>query len=186
MKSNFLFFSFAFIFSGLLFSQEETPKAVQSGHKNNNNFKQLYEEFSTPNRFRTASGAPGIDYYQQQVDYIMNIELDDQNKKLYGEETITYTNNSPDDLAYLWLQLDQNIRKKDAPALEKNTSSFAAMEDVESFVEETFKEPFDGGFNIEYVKDSNGKPLRNTINQTMMRVDLPTPPEKWATICFFN
>jgi len=175
MKSNFLFFSFAFIFSGLLFSQEETPKAVQSGHKNNNNFKQLYEEFSTPNRFRTASGAPGIDYYQQQVDYIMNIELDDQNKKLYGEETITYTNNSPDDLAYLWLQLDQNIRKKDAPALEKNTSSFAAMEDVESFVEETFKEPFDGGFNIEYVKDSNGKPLRNTINQTMMRVDLPTP-----------
>tara|TARA_Y100000389_G_scaffold171767_1_gene179664 strand:+ start:2157 stop:4475 length:2319 start_codon:yes stop_codon:yes gene_type:complete len=175
MKSNFLFFSFAFIFSGLLFSQEETPKAVQSGHKNNNNFKQLYEEFSTPNRFRTASGAPGIDYYQQQVDYIMNIELDDQNKKLYGEETITYTNNSPDDLAYLWLQLDQNIRKKDAPALEKNTSSFASMEDVESFVEETFKEPFDGGFNIEYVKDSNGKPLRNTINQTMMRVDLPTP-----------
>ena len=175
MKSNFLFFSFAFIFSGLLFSQEETPKAVQSGHKNNNNFKQLYEEFSTPNRFRTASGAPGIDYYQQQVDYIMNIELDDQNKKLYGEETITYTNNSPDDLAYLWLQLDQNIRKKDAPALEKNTSSFAAMEDVESFVEETFKEPFDGGFNIQYVKDSNGKPLRHVINQTMMRVDLPTP-----------
>ncbi|MGB2152751.1 MAG: M1 family metallopeptidase [Flavobacteriaceae bacterium] len=175
MKSNYLFFSFAFIFSSLLFSQDETPKAVQSGHKNNNNFKQLYEEFSTPNRFRTASGAPGIDYYQQQVDYIMNIELDDQNKKLYGEETITYTNNSPDELSYLWLQLDQNIRKKDAPALEKNTSSFAAMENVESFVEETFKEPFDGGFNIQYVKDSNGKPLRHIINQTMMRVDLPTP-----------
>ena len=175
MKSNYLFFSFAFIFSSLLFSQEETQKAVQSGHKNNNNFKQLYEEFSTPNRFRTASGAPGIDYYQQQVDYIMNIELDDQNKKLYGEETITYTNNSPDELSYLWLQLDQNIRKKDAPALEKNTSSFAAMENVESFVEETFKEPFDGGFNIQYVKDSNGKPLRHVINQTMMRVDLPTP-----------
>ena len=175
MKINYLFFSFAFIFSSLLFSQEETPKAVQSGHKNNNNFKQLYEEFSTPNQFRTASGAPGIDYYQQQVDYIMNIELDDQNKKLYGEETITYTNNSPDELSYLWLQLDQNIRKKDAPALEKNTSSFAAMENVESFVEETFKEPFDGGFNIQYVKDSNGKPLRHVINQTMMRVDLPTP-----------
>ncbi|MDC1080464.1 M1 family metallopeptidase [Flavobacteriaceae bacterium] len=175
MKNNYLFFSFAFIFSSLLFSQEETPKAVQSGHKNNNNFKQLYEEFSTPNRFRTASGAPGIDYYQQQVDYIMNIELDDQNKKLYGEETITYTNNSPDELSYLWLQLDQNIRKKDAPALEKNTSSLAAMENVESFVEETFKEPFDGGFNIQYVGDSTGKPLRHVINQTMMRVDLPTP-----------
>ncbi len=175
MKSNFLFFLFTFIFYGLLFSQGETSKAVQLGHKNNNNFKQLYEEFSTPNSFRTASGAPGVDYYQQQVDYIMNIELDDQNKRLYGEETITYTNNSPDDLAYLWLQLDQNIRKKDAPALEKNTSSIAAMENVESFVKETFKEPFNGGFNVEYVKDSNGMPLRHIINQTMMRVDLPTP-----------
>ena len=175
MKSNFLFFSFTLFFSSFLFSQEDTSGAVQSGHKNNNNFKQLYEEFSTPNRFRTASGAPGIDYYQQQVDYVMNIELDDKNKKLYGEETITYTNNSPDDLSYFWVQLDQNIRSKDAPALEKNTSSISSMEDVESFVDETLKEPFEGGFNIEFVKDSNGKPLRHIVNQTMMRVDLPSP-----------
>jgi hypothetical protein len=115
----------------------------------------------------------------------MNIELDDKNKKLYGEETITYTNNSPDDLSYFWVQLDQNIRRKDAPALEKNTSSISSMEDVESFVDKTLKEPFEGGFNIEFVKDSNGKPLRHIVNQTMMRVDLPSP-EKWATICFFN
>ena len=175
MRSNFLFFSFTLFFSSLLFSQEDTSGAVQSGHKNNNNFKQLYEEFSTPNRFRTASGAPGIDYYQQQVDYVMNIELDDKNKKLYGEETITYTNNSPDDLSYLWVQLDQNIRRKDAPALEKNTSSISSMEDIGSFVDETLKEPFEGGFNIEFVKDSNGKPLRHIVNQTMMRVDLPSP-----------
>ncbi len=175
MRSNFLFFSITLFFSSLLFSQEDTSGAVQSGHKNNNNFKQLYEEFSTPNRFRTASGAPGIDYYQQQVDYVMNIELDDKNKKLYGEETITYTNNSPDDLSYLWVQLDQNIRRKDAPALEKNTSSISSMEDIGSFVDETLKEPFEGGFNIEFVKDSNGKPLRHIVNQTMMRVDLPSP-----------
>ena len=175
MKSNFLFFSFTLFFSSFLFSQEDTSGAVQSGHKNNNNFKQLYEEFSTPNHFRTASGAPGIDYYQQQVDYVMNIELDDKTKKLYGEETITYTNNSPDDLSYFWVQLDQNIRSKDAPALEKNTSSISSMEDVETFVDETLKEPFEGGFNIEFVKDSNGKPLRHIVNQTMMRVDLPSP-----------
>ena len=105
----------------------------------------------------------------------MNIELDDKNKKLYGEETITYTNNSPDDLSYLWVQLDQNIRRKDAPALEKNTSSISSMEDIGSFVDETLKEPFEGGFNIEFVKDSNGKPLRHIVNQTMMRVDLPSP-----------
>ena len=123
MKHIFSFFAFVFIFSGALFAQEETPTKTQAGHKNNNNFKQLYEEFATPNRFRTASGAPGVDYYQQQVDYVMNIELDDENTKLYGEETITYTNNSPDELAYFWVQLDQNIRaQKMLLALEKNIS----------------------------------------------------------------
>ena len=184
MKHIFSFFAFVFIFSGALFAQEETPTKTQAGHKNNNNFKQLYEEFATPNRFRTASGAPGVDYYQQQVDYVMNIELDDENTKLYGEETITYTNNSPDELAYLWVQLDQNIRTKDAPALEKNNSSISPLKRVESFVSETMDEPFDGGFNIQHVKDANGKPLRYIINQTMMRVDLPTPLKSGAQYVF--
>ena len=62
--------------------------------------------------FRTASGAPGPSYYQQQADYKMEIELDDENKRIYGFETITYTNNSPDNLEYLWVQLDQNVRKR--------------------------------------------------------------------------
>ena len=84
---------------GFVLAQDS--EAIQ-GHKNNNNFKQLYEEFATPNRFRTASGAPGVDYYQQQVDDKMDIELDDANTRLYGQETITYTNNSPDALPYLW------------------------------------------------------------------------------------
>ena len=82
------------LFSVALWSQE-APAEREGGHTNSNKFKQLYEEFSTPNRFRTASGAPGVDYYQQQVDYVMDLELDDKNTKLYGEETITYTNNSP-------------------------------------------------------------------------------------------
>ena len=51
--------------------------------------------------------------------YVMNIELDDKNKRLYGEQEVTYTNNSPDILEYLWLQLDQNIGKKDSPVLQK-------------------------------------------------------------------
>ncbi|MDB2457413.1 M1 family metallopeptidase, partial [Flavobacteriaceae bacterium] len=142
---------------------------------NTNNFKQLYEEFATPNRFRTASGAPGVDYYQQQVDYVMDIELDDANKKLYGKETITYTNNSPDELPYLWVQLDQNIREKDAPALEKNGSGVSPLTRVASFATKNMKDPFEGGFNIEYVRDSNGKSLKTITNQTMMRVDLPAP-----------
>ena len=99
---------------------QDIPKAPR-GHINENKFKQLKEELPTPNKFRTASGAPGEDYYQQKVDYVIDIELDDKNKRLYGQEKITYTNNSPDVLEYLWLQLDQNIRKKDSPALQKNS-----------------------------------------------------------------
>ena len=114
----------------------------------------------------------------------MDIELDDENKKIYGKEEITYTNNSPDELSYLWIQLDQNIRKKDAPALEKNGEGAEPILRVETFVNTFFKEPFDGGFNIDWVKDVNGMPLRYTINMTMMRVDLPQPLKSGAQFKF--
>ena len=117
-KINTLFLYLLFIQVPLV-AQVSIDSISSAGHSNTNKFKQLKEELSTPNSYRTASGAPGRDYYQQKVDYIMDIELDDENKKIYGEEEITYTNNSPDELSYLWIQLDQNIRKKDAPALEK-------------------------------------------------------------------
>lgn len=158
----------------VIFLYGQTPQ----GHTNNNKFKQLYDQFADPNKYHNASGAPGVDYYQQQVDYVMDIELDDKNTRLYGEETITYTNNSPDYLPYLWLQLDQNIRKKDAPALEKNGSGNSMTLRPSSFVSNFVNEPFEGGFNIDWVKDQNGSPLRYQINQTMMRVDLPNaiPP----------
>ena len=162
------------LFSMTLWGQEAPAERV-GGHTNSNKFKQLYEEFSTPNRFRTASGAPGVDYYQQQVDYVMDLELDDQNTKLYGEETITYTNNSPDALPYLWVQLDQNIRKKEAPALEKNGSGFQPLARASTFVKNYIDDPFDGGFNIESVTSANGQSLPYQINQTMMRIDLPSP-----------
>jgi hypothetical protein len=103
----------------------------------------------------------------------MDIELDDAASKLYGEETITYTNNSPDQLPYLWLQLDQNIRKSDAPNLEKNGAGNSVTVLPSSFVSDFVNDPFDGGFNIEWVTDETGKALKYTINQTMMRVDLP-------------
>lgn len=174
MKKIIYVFSFLITGSFNLLSQETSESKREPGHINNNKFKQLYEEFSSPNRYRTASGAPGSDYYQQQVDYIMDLELDDKNTKLYGEETITYTNNSPDNLDYLWIQLDQNIRKKDAPALEKNGGGADPLIPVEVFASKYFDEPFDGGFNINWVKSSSGIPLKYTINNTMMRVDLPS------------
>ena len=111
----FKYFLLSFLFvSVVTFAQEEPSSGRELGHTNNNKFKQLYDEFSSPNMFRTASGAPGPAYYQQQADYKMDIEIDDENARLTGFETITYTNNSPDILEYLWVQLDQNKRAKDS------------------------------------------------------------------------
>ncbi|MFT5965813.1 MAG: hypothetical protein ACI8V9_000847 [Flavobacteriaceae bacterium] len=166
--------SFLMLFAAVLVAQEQAQEASKEGHTNQSKFRQLYEEFSTPNNYRSASGAPGPDYYQQQADYKMDVTLDDKNAKIYGEETITYTNNSPDQLEFLWLQLDQNVRSKTSKSLLRDGSGVPLASPTSSFVSSYMTESFDGGFNIEYVKDINGKALSYTINQTMMRVDLPT------------
>jgi len=160
----------------MLFSLAITAQETQSGHTNNNKFKQLYDEFATPNMFRTASGAPGPAYYQQQADYKMDITLDDANAKISGFETITYTNNSPDQLTYLWLQLDQNMRAEDSKTPLIDSSGFSEPVFLPSqFAGQFLMEPLDQGFNIESVNDVNGKPLKFMINFTMMRVELPKP-----------
>ena len=145
---------------------------TKRGDTNKNKFRQLYDQFTDPNKYHNASGAPGVEYYQQKVDYKMDIELDEENNRLYGEEIITYTNNSPDHLPYLWLQLDQNIRRNDAAALEKNGASSSVTQQPSSFVRSFVNKPFDGGFNIEWVKNAQDEELSYHINQTMMRVDL--------------
>ena len=170
---NITYFIIFLIFAPQLISQEAEVK--QEGHINNNKFRQLYQEFSSPNIYRAASGAPGPSYYQQQADYKINVELDDKNKMIYGDETITYTNNSPQKLDYLWVQLDQNVRKKDSPSLDRDSESVIPYYLPDSFDKEFLKDPFDGGFNVEYVNDINNKPLDYFINQTMMRVNLPKP-----------
>ena len=170
---NISYFIIFLIFAPQLISQEAEEK--QEGHINNNKFRQLYQEFSSPNIYRAASGAPGPSYYQQQADYKINVELDDKNKMIYGDETITYTNNSPQKLDYLWVQLDQNVRKKDSPSLDRDSESVIPYYLPDSFDKEFLKDPFDGGFNVEYVHDINNKPLDYFINQTMMRVNLPKP-----------
>ncbi len=171
---NITYFIIFLIFAPQLISQEAEEK--QEGHINNNKFRQLYQEFSSPNIYRAASGAPGPSYYQQQADYNINVELDDKNKMIYGDETITYTNNSPQKLDYLWVQLDQNVRKKNSPSLDRDSDTeIIPVYIPDEFDKEFLKDPFDGGFNIEYVHDINNKPLEYIINQTMMRVNLPKP-----------
>ena len=175
-KITYVFTSFLMLFVAVAFAQAQEAEATkEGGHTNQSKFRQLYQEFATPNSYRSASGAPGPNYYQQQADYKMDITLDDKNAKIYGEETITYTNNSPDVLEFLWVQLDQNVRTKDTKSALRDGGGVPLAAPTSSFVSSYMKESFDGGFNIEFVKDANGKPLPYTINQTMMRVDLPTP-----------
>lgn len=149
---------------------------------NQNPFRQLGQELPTPNTYRTASGDKGHEYWQQQADYDMKIRLDDETQKIYGEETVTYTNNSPDDLDYLWVQLDQNVRAKESDRYKiqqqtlDNRMTFDAVRDLEP--------SFDGGFKIEHVKDAGGKDLPYTINNTMMRIDLPTTLKAGGKVSF--
>jgi Peptidase family M1 domain len=158
------------------YAQEvESQKAKQQGHYNISKFKQLKEELPTPNKQHTASGAPGYEYSQQQVDYKMNIILDDKNHRIYGEETITYHNNSKDNLEYLWVQLDQNVRAPDSKTPDISGSGPSALYSPEKFTSSFMGKPFQGGFNIDYIIDSNGTPIDYRINSTMMRINLPQP-----------
>ena len=149
---------------------------------NDNPFRQLGQELPTPNMYRTAAGAPGSMYWQQQADYDISLKLDDENQRIYGEETITYTNNSPDKLEYLWLQLDQNRRALDSETYKTRTTS---IDDQMSVIElEALTPWFDGGFKIEKVTDTYDKGLPFTIVKTMMRVDLAKPLEPGANYSF--
>ncbi|WP_294672044.1 M1 family metallopeptidase [uncultured Fluviicola sp.] len=145
-------------------------------------FAQLDIELPTPNEYRTAAGAPGHGYYQQKADYKMNLTLDDAKQTIRGEEIITYTNNSPDVLEYLWLQLDQNIFKPDSDskliAVEK-MEDFQSIKDVERKLM-----TFDGGFNIEMVAAANGEKMHYAINKTMMRIDPAKPLGPKQSISF--
>jgi hypothetical protein len=145
-------------------------------------FAQLDQELPTPNNYRTASGAPGHAYYQQKADYKMTITLDDETQRLYGTETITYTNNSPDQLNYLWLQLDQNIYSQDS---DSKLIEVEKMEDFRS-IGDIQKRMFyyDGGFKIEEIKSLSGTKMKYFINKTMMRIDLDKPLAPKTSISF--
>ena len=154
--------------------------AIAQDNTNHNKFKQLKEEVATPNVYRNAAGAPGHMYYQNRADYSMNITLNDGEQKITGEETITYHNESPDDLEYLWIQLDQNVRAKTSDTYKIQTSSingasFNSLKRLHS--------DFDGGFKVTEVS-MDGKPLKHTINKTMMRIDLDTPLKAGEQVSF--
>ena len=147
------------------------------GSNHGNRFEQLGTILPTPNEYRTASGAPGPKYWQQRCDYDIVCELDEPNRRLTGKETLTYYNNSPDVLTYLWLQLDENEHSN------TNNSGYQTSNTLPKSITEQDIAKYSGkidkdreyGDNITRVVDANGKSLSYTINKTMMRIELPLP-----------
>ena len=173
MKSNLILSFCLLLFSGMLTAQENT---------NQNKFRQLGQELPTPNTYRTASGAPGHEYFQQRADYKMKLKIDDDRKVMEGKETITYHNNAPDQLTYLWLQLDQNVRARDSHSHDIGTNKIDNNTNLGRLAR--LEKDFDGGFKIEKVTDASGKKMNYTINKTMMRIDLDKPLLKGQKLTF--
>ena len=126
-------------------------------------FRQLDELLPTANVYRTASGAPGHQYWQQRADYEIDVELDDENQRLVGSERITYHNHSPDTLAYLWVQLDPNIFSPQSHAVRTRLTS--RLDEMSYGMLESMiaRRVFDGG-----VRDLEGR-RRQTASRS------PTP-----------
>ena len=164
---------FIFIFCSLSLFTAYAQDFHNPGSNHGNRFEQLDYLLHGPNEYRTASGAPGPKYWQQRADYDITVEIDEAKNFLTGAETVTYYNNSPDVLKYIWVQLDENFHRANTDAnlshadpLPKNIS--------EEYLAELNNAQLKGlGINIESLTDATGKKLNYTINQTMMRIDLP-------------
>jgi len=155
-------------------SAQDTKNNAASNH--GNKFEQLGNILPTGNEYRTASGAPGPKYWQQRCDYDIKCELDEKKLMLSGSETITYYNNSPNVLPYLWFQLDENEHSSKNNAGYPEASSMSnkiSSDNAEGMIEST--KPNDFGVNIVKLTDAAGAPIKYLINKTMMRVDLATP-----------
>lgn len=169
--------AFSFLFIATAVMAQDAPKKLQKGHTDKNKFRQLKDVLPTPNNRRTASGAPGYEYTQQKVDYVMDIVVDEDKNLLTGNESITYHNNSKDYLEYLWVQLDQNMRAPDSktPLAKSEDLGNTTFNDPVTFTKNNLTKSADFGFKIKEVNNSTGGSLSYTVNRTMMRINLPQP-----------
>ncbi|WP_158847242.1 M1 family metallopeptidase [Algibacter sp. L1A34] len=147
-------------------------------------FEPIDNLIAAPNTYRTASGAPGKDYWQQRANYKIKATIDEKTNTLTGEETITYFNNSPDELTYLWLQLEQNVNKKeneDFGSINNEIKDFITTRKMQ-FLTRTID--FPAGYSIKQIKDANNQNLKIMINNTMMKVKLNEPLKSGEQISF--
>jgi len=181
MKKNVLIITAAFcLFATNIFAQHNhkknkgvTPVPSYQNATDQNKFRQLDQDLPTPNVYRTASGAPGHQYWQNTADYTMDIRLDDENQRVYGTEEITYNNASPDVLEYLWVQLDQNMRSPESMTYEIQQGNLKDGVGLNEYF--NMFHTFPGGFNIDQVKDASGADYSVKVNHTMMRIDVAKP-----------
>ena len=172
MKKVFLFF----VAAGFIGTVAAQNIQNNPGSNHANKFEQLGTILPTPNEYRTASGAPGPKYWQQRADYNIKCELDEKALRLIGSETVTYYNNSPDVLTYLWFQLDENEHSSTKNANYQSSSTMPRQANAQTLINLENRGKDNGfGVNITKLTDATGKALKYVVNKTMMRVDLPTP-----------
>lgn len=155
------------------------------GSNHGNRFEQLGTILPTPNVYRAASGAPGQAYWQNRADYDITAYLDEDKRNLKGSETVTYHNNSPDDLDYIWLQLDENQQSTLNKADYQFSSTLPKSLNDQQLKTTDLPAKDNGlGVNLEKVTDASGNPLKYTVNKTMMRIDLPKVLKKGEKFIF--
>ena len=147
------------------------------------NFRQLDGTLPDPNVYRSATGAPGPQYWQQRADYDIDVTLDEAARRITGTETIRYTNNSPETLRYLWIQLDQNRFMEDSNDRLTRTIGDDARISYNRMRAEQYMADFDGGHRITAVT-SDGSALDYLVTGTQMRIDLPGPVNPGNTVEF--
>ena len=161
-----------------------------AGSNHGNRFEQLDYLLQDPNEYRTASGAPGPKYWQQRADYDINVDINEEANVLTGAETVTYFNNSPDILTYIWLQVDENFHHPNSENNYDKPSSMGSRLTHQQLLQMNPKEHLNGyGVNITALTDATGRPLTYTVNQTMMRVEMPIPlkpGQKFVFKCNWN
>ena len=147
-------------------------------------FESIDNLIAPPNAYRNASGAPTKAYWQQRADYNIKAVINENTNSLLGEETITYYNNSPDDLNYLWIQLEQNVNKKENEDFGtiKNRMKDSITTMQMQFLTRAIN--FPAGYSIKSVLDANGKNLKTMVNNTMMKVKLNTVLKSGETTKF--
>ncbi len=179
--------SVLFFFALLLFAIAVQAQDIKNNPASNhgNRFEQLGTILPTPNGYRTASGAPGPAYWQQRADYDIKCALDENKLLLTGSETITYYNNSPDALTYLWLQLDENEHSSISNA---NYQDAATLTDAidKNTMDKLLQLQGDNGFGDKITKltDAGGRPMKYFINKTMMRIEVPDTLKPGHRIAF--